>query len=326
MREGRGLHGRAAEGAAWPGLSVTTTGSNRAVADLGQVIARAGLGFHHLRYILAAAEHGGFRRAARHLGVQQSAVSRRIQELEDRLGAPIFERGPHGVRLTSTGEDFVRGAQGAMGNLDLVVDRVAEAARGDHGVLRIGLLSGLGGGVLHDLLRRLIQAEPGLGVDLVEGEARQLGLALAHGRLDVGFLLGRPRRLIAAPAWRERLMVAVPTGHPLASAASVAWADLAGHRLLVAGSIADVVDDLAFRRVGRGAMALMAQAAGPAGMARLVALGQGLGVVNESDACRVTGAVYRPLARSFVTFEAVLGRRPEKPVLRRLLALLPGPA
>lgn len=297
--------------------------SDFAVLDLGQPSARAGLGLHQLRYVLAAAEHGGFRRAARHLGVQQSAVSRRIQELEDRLGAPIFERGPQGVCLTLAGEDFVRGAQAAVGELDLAVDRATEAARGGHGVLRVGVLAGLGGGALQALLQRLVASEAGIGVELVEGDGRTLGLALAQGRIDIGFLLSAPRVLVATPAWRERLMIAVPAADPLAASTSLAWRDLAGRRLLVAEPVAVEVQALATRRLPPGALPV-GRASAPSSVARLVALGQGLGVVNEGDACRVTGVVYRPLARSFLAFLAVPGRRPEKPVVRRLLALLPG--
>jgi DNA-binding transcriptional LysR family regulator len=292
--------------------------------DQGQASARAGLGLHHLRYVLAAAEHGGFRRAARRLGVQQSAVSRRIQELEGRLGAAIFERGPHGVRLTLAGEDFVRGAQGAVGELDLAVDRATEAARTDHGTLRVGVLAGLGGGILQDRLRQLLAAEPDLVLDLIEGSGDILAAALGQGRLDLAFLLSPPVGLVSTPAWRERLVVAVPVGDPLAGAASLCWADLAGRRLLIVAPIAGLVHDLAARRLA--STAIFGRAAAPASLARLVALGQGLGLVGEGDACRATGVVYRPLARSFLGFDAVLGRRPEKPVVRQLLALLPGVA
>jgi DNA-binding transcriptional LysR family regulator len=306
-----------------PEFCVSMPAPDLAAIDQGQASARAGLGLHHLRYVLAAAEHGGFRRAARRLGVQQSAVSRRIQELEGRLGAPIFERGPHGVRLTLAGEDFVRGAQGAVGELDLAVDRATEAARGDHATLRVGVLAGLGGGVLQDLLRRLVAAEPDLALELVEGGAETLAAALAQGRLDLAFLLAPPAGLVSAPAWRERLVVAVPVADPLAEAASLCWADLDGRRLLVVEPIAGLVRDLAARRLGP---ASFGRAAAPASLARLVALGQGLGLVGQGDACRATGVVYRPLARSFLSFDAVLGRRPEKPVVRQLLALLPGVA
>lgn len=313
----RGQFGRQYE------FCVSMPAPDLAAIDQGQASARAGLGLHHLRYVLAAAEHGGFRRAARRLGVQQSAVSRRIQELEGRLGAPIFERGPHGVRLTSAGEDFVRGAQGAVGELDLAVDRATEAARADHGTLRVGVLAGLGGGILQDLLRQLVAAEPDLVLDLIEGSAEALAAALGQGRLDVAFLLTTTAGLVSAPAWRERLVVAVPISDPLADAASLCWADLASRRLLVVEPIASLVRDLAARRLGA---ASFGRAAAPASLARLVALGQGLGLVGEGDACRATGVAYRPLARSFLGFDAVLGRRPEKPVVRQLLALLPGVA
>jgi DNA-binding transcriptional LysR family regulator len=293
-------------------------------ADLGQASARAGLGLHQLRYVLAAAEHGGFRRAARHLGVQQSAVSRRIQELEGRLGAPIFERGPQGVRLTIAGEDFVRGAQSAVGELDLAVDRAAEAARGDQGVLRVGVLTGLGGGVLQDVLRGLAAGEHRLQVDILEDEARGLTARLAHGQIDLGFLLRAPERSDARRAWRERLVVAVPAEDRLTAERSLSWGDVCGHRLIVAEPIEHAIEGLKSRRLRHDPRSSIATAPTPASVARLVALGQGLGLVNEGDATRVTGVVYRPLARAFLTFHAVLGRRPEKPILRRLLALLPG--
>lgn len=292
------------------------------VAALGRASARAGVGLHQLRYILAAAEHGGFRRAARYLGVQQSAVSRRIHELETRLGAQIFERGPHGVTLTSAGRDFVRGAQGAVSELDLAVDRAAQCGLGEQRLLRIGVQGGFNGGVLGALLQQLLERDPQLRIDLVEAEAAVLSAALAHGRLDVGFLLDEPSSLAAQSAWRERLLVAIPAGDPLASASSLLWSDLAHRRLMAPACLASVVSDLAGRRLAQDTADLVIQNAGPPSTVRLVALGQGYALVSEHQASRVTGVVYRPLARTFLLFKAVLGRRPEKPALRRLLGLL----
>lgn len=297
-----------------------------AVAGLGQASARAGLGLHHLRYVLAAAECGGFRRAARRLGVQQSALSRRIRELEERLGAPIFARSPHGVTLTAAGQDFVRGAQGAVGDLDLAVDRAGEAGREEAAFLRIGVLAGLGGGTLHEGLRRLLAAEPEVGVELVEAEAAALAAGLSQGRLDVAFLLSSPQGLQGRPAWRERLTAALAIDDPLTAAILVGWPSLKGRRLIAPAAIASAVADLADRRLEQPSAAGLVTTATPASAARLVALGQGVAVVGEGDAARVSGVAYRPLARSFLDFWAVLGRRPEKPVLRRLMSVLPGGA
>src|SRR5476649_2004153 len=60
-----------------------------------------------LRYVDAVARAGSIRRAAERLHLASSAVNRRILDLEEELGAPIFERLPRGVRLTAAGELFV---------------------------------------------------------------------------------------------------------------------------------------------------------------------------------------------------------------------------
>ena len=54
-----------------------------------------------LRYVDEVARAGSIRKAADHLNVTSSAVNRRIMDLEEELGAPLFERRPRGVRLTA---------------------------------------------------------------------------------------------------------------------------------------------------------------------------------------------------------------------------------
>jgi DNA-binding transcriptional LysR family regulator len=287
----------------------------------GRAAAWAGLGLHQLRYVLAAAEQGGFRRAARSLGVQQSAVSRRIHDLEARLGAQIFERGPNGVRLTAVGEAFVLQAQGAVTALDQAVDGAAEAARGDARIVRVGAPVGLGGPALDRLLARLLDRIADMRIELVEAPSANLVEALARGRLDVGFLPEAPKGLPACPAWRDRLALALPVDHRLASCSTVLWRELADQRVMAPRDLAPAVR----RGLERRGLAfdMLAQDAGPHGLARLVALGQGCAIVPEQATMRMTGVAYRPIARGSVGFSAVFGRHPEKPWIRRLKALLP---
>jgi len=321
------LHRRAAACVAQSASPVYDAASDP--ADLapapGRAAAWAGLGLHQLRYVLAAAEHGGFRRAARSLGVQQSAVSRRIQDLEARLGSPIFARGPQGVRLTEAGLDFVRLATGAMLQLDQAVDGAAEVARGEAGVLRVGVLASFGGEKLEAVLGGLLARVTELQIDLMEASAEALTEALRQGQLDVAFLLDAPADLASQPAWRERLMLALPVDHGLAARATLGRRELGGlapraSRALMSGLLALPAggQDL----VGR----LCVQDASPYSLVRLTALGQGCVLVTEGAAPRVTGVVYRPVRRARLSFRAVLGRRPEKPCVRRLLALLPADA
>ncbi|WP_293881801.1 LysR family transcriptional regulator, partial [Sphingomonas sp.] len=62
----------------------------------------------HLRDLVAIAEKGGLRRAARHLGLAQPAITRSIRELEHELGATFFERTTTGMNLTPVGAAFCR--------------------------------------------------------------------------------------------------------------------------------------------------------------------------------------------------------------------------
>src|SRR6202521_3273121 len=61
-----------------------------------------------LRYIDEVARAGSIRKAGERLNVTASAMNRRIMDIEDELGAKLFERKPRGVRLTAAGEVFVR--------------------------------------------------------------------------------------------------------------------------------------------------------------------------------------------------------------------------
>lgn len=65
----------------------------------------------HLRDVLAVAEHGSLRAAARALGSVQPGITRSIREIEHELGITLFERHAKGVRLTDMGRVFLRRAE-----------------------------------------------------------------------------------------------------------------------------------------------------------------------------------------------------------------------
>jgi transposase-like protein len=95
---------------------------------------------------LLVGEYLSFRRAASALGVRQSAVSRRVRELEDELGVSIFERHHAGVRVTNAGIRFLQEAREALLQLDHAVKAAAAAGSGTVGRLSIGILSSMATG------------------------------------------------------------------------------------------------------------------------------------------------------------------------------------
>src|SRR4051794_23388242 len=64
-----------------------------------------------VRYFLAVAREGSVRAAAERLGVNHSTVLRRVAQLEERLGAQMFEKLPSGYRLTAAGEEVLEFAE-----------------------------------------------------------------------------------------------------------------------------------------------------------------------------------------------------------------------
>jgi DNA-binding transcriptional LysR family regulator len=123
----------------------------------------------HLRYVIAAAEQGSFRRAAQALGVQESAISRRIRDLEDEIGAALFIRHHGGVELTYAGQVFLGRAQKAISHIGHAERDVGAAGRGELGVVRIGIFSSLASGFLADLFRVYDAEHEGVRLDFIEG-------------------------------------------------------------------------------------------------------------------------------------------------------------
>lgn len=68
---------------------------------------------HQLRDVIAVAEAGSLRAAARHLNIAQSAITKSVQSLEKELDVPLFERHKRGVALTALGQRFVQRARAA---------------------------------------------------------------------------------------------------------------------------------------------------------------------------------------------------------------------
>jgi len=141
-----------------------------------------------LRYVEALARHGHFGRAADACAVSQPALSMQIKELEESLGAPLFERGARQVRLTSFGAEFALRVRDILGSVDQLGD-LARAARGRPlGRLRLGVIPTIAPYLLPSIIGKLTSAYAGLDIHVRETLTPKLIQELAEGRLDTAIV------------------------------------------------------------------------------------------------------------------------------------------
>lgn len=190
----------------------------------------------HLRYAVATARNGSFSAAALELEVQQPVVSRRIRELEEELGAALFDRSTAGAKLTPVGEDFAVMAGRILDDLQRLTDRTRAAVQGRRGSVVLGFYRSLSSGNLRFVLRRFRESHPEIGLGLLEAPFVELMADIHSGKLDVAVILGDPDRcsvLNTMAIGTEQLMVALPENHSLAENPVVYWSDLKGERFLI---------------------------------------------------------------------------------------------
>lgn len=190
----------------------------------------------HLRSLAVVIDEGSVNRAARRLGVAQPTLSRHIQSLEQELGAPLFERGPWGMRPTGFGF-FVRDTFApVLKQYDQARADAFAYVQGRQEQLRIGYLGLAASRFLNPALTKLRRDFPGLRVlpfDLTPLEQLK---TLRAGGLDVA-VVGQEVGALGEDFYRRtaaRLGVAVlmPADHPFAGVPTVKLAALDRERFV----------------------------------------------------------------------------------------------
>ena len=120
-----------------------------------------------VRYFLAAAREGSVRGAAKHLGVNHATVLRRIAQLEERLGAQMFEKLPSGYRLTAAGDEVVELATQMEASSHQLETRVFGRDQSVRGLLRVTLTLPLATHLLMPDLVDFARLHPDIEMDIL---------------------------------------------------------------------------------------------------------------------------------------------------------------
>ncbi|WP_041675117.1 LysR family transcriptional regulator [Ramlibacter tataouinensis] len=184
-----------------------------------------------LRAFLAVADLGSFRAAAGSLHLSQSAVSRRVDKLEEALGVDLFVRTTRSVELTAIGRTFVHKARGVMNELEGALLGIADSAQRISGEVTVACVPSAVGYFLPAVIGRFHQLHARIRVRLIDESSADILLAVANGEADLGltYIGTQEPDIEFEPLLEDPFVVACPRDHALANKRRVTWAELAKH-------------------------------------------------------------------------------------------------
>ncbi|WP_279480118.1 LysR family transcriptional regulator [Aureimonas sp. SK2] len=193
----------------------------------------------HMRiwaYVDLAARHGSIRRAAEELNITPSALQRRIQDVEDDLGTPIFERSAQGVRLTAAGETFIRWIRQQAVDLERTRSQIESLGGLKRGHIRIACSQALVNHFLPQEIAGFRRSYPrvSFAVSVVDHDVALQ--RLVDYEADI-VLIFRPRRsaeLQPIVSVGQRLHAVMASDHPLAGQDTIRLRDCAPYPIALA--------------------------------------------------------------------------------------------
>lgn len=186
------------------------------------------LTLRQLRAFAAVAELGSFTAAAGKLHLTQSALSVLVRELEQQLGARLFDRHTRRVLLTEAGSELLPSATRVLAELDHAVVAVGELRDKRRGRLRVAMPQLMASTLGARALAAFHAQHPDVDIELHDTPTDQIVSTVLSGRVELAIAVEVPstedveRRVLL----RDRHWLACPPGHRLAALPRVRWKDL----------------------------------------------------------------------------------------------------
>jgi len=184
-----------------------------------------------LHYVDEVARSGSIRKASEVLHVTASAVNRRIADLEEELGTPLFERQPRGVRLTAAGEVFVNYLRQQDGEAERMKSQIEDLKGMRRGTVRIACSQALALEFLPRQIGEFRKRHPLVGFEVKVSDHEQAMAALAGYEVDLALVFRPPFLANFQPlmSLEQRIVAVMSAKHPLAARRTVRLRDCAAY-------------------------------------------------------------------------------------------------
>lgn len=188
-----------------------------------------------LKYYIAVAETLNFSEAAKKLYITQGTLSQQIKQLEGELGAELFERSSHSVRLTEAGEELLPLARKMMEASDECRMKISDLRQALSGTLRIGVTHSFSH-LLPEPVKIFLRAHPGVRLKIFYKTASELIDMLLAGTVDF-IITFKPSMDYECISWESILMSQLSAvmwdEHPLADRKMLTVNDISRYGIIL---------------------------------------------------------------------------------------------
>lgn len=188
-----------------------------------------------LRVFLTVADTGNIKEAAERLGRTPSAVSMTLRQIEDRLGARLFQS-DRKHSLTDLGQLVQEAGAVLLRDFDRTMDLIQAFAESRAGRLRIASVPSVAAMLLPQVLKQFVAARPSVEVELVDTDSIGVLDMVESGQVDVG-IASAPRKLAGLdfePLFADSFRLVCRMGSPLSKhKRPLAWGELEGEQMIM---------------------------------------------------------------------------------------------
>jgi DNA-binding transcriptional LysR family regulator len=205
------------------------------------------LNLREIRAFVAVAHAGNFTRAAAQLHLSQPALTVQIRQLEETVGARLFDRNSRSVALTQTGRELLPILRRSLDDMERVLRDARALGEGMGGTIRLACLPTFAASVLPDLIRAFREQVPRAGFQIRDAVASTVVDLVRNEEVDIGLTGGDviDASLEILHSGSDQLVAVCPRTHPLARKRRIAVTDLARWPLVLTASgtsVRSVVD------------------------------------------------------------------------------------
>ena len=188
---------------------------------------------------IAIADHGGFRKAAEALHITQTALTRRLQNLESSLGVKMVERTTRSVALTSIGRDFLPRARRLLDDLSASLVEIRETGKAQRGDVSIACVPTVGIQYLPRVIQEYSARHPNNRIKIFDHASSGVADAVLRREAEFGINIGGSHHpeLVSIPVLQDRFVLICRDDHPLAKRRSLTWKQLEPFPLIFAGDV-----------------------------------------------------------------------------------------